>query len=48
MAENASRRRWRHRPIVTASEVVVWLVVTALTAGALLGLCALLTAAWPS
>ena len=46
-----SHRRWRKRPrtvTVTASDVVVWVVVTALTAGFLIGLCALLTLAWPS
>ena len=40
--------RWTRRPRITASEVVVWLVVTGLTAGALIGLCILLTLAWPA
>ena len=43
-----SRRHWRRRPIITASEILVWIVVTAMTAGALIGLCLLLTLAWPS
>lgn len=43
-----SRRHWRRRPIITASEIVVWVVVTALTVAALICLCLLLTLAAPS
>jgi hypothetical protein len=49
MSTAPTHRRWTKRPPrVTASDVVVWIVVTALTAGVLLGLCALLTLGWPS
>ena len=45
--EHYARRRWR-RNRITASEAVVWIVVTAMTAGGLIGFCLLLTLAWPS
>jgi len=41
-------RHWRRRPFITASEIVVWIVVTGLVAGFLIGMCMLLTLAAPS
>ncbi len=47
-APRTNRRRWTGRPPrLTASDIVVWLIVTALTILVLGACCALLWVVWP-